>query len=152
MSIQIRIASEKEYPKIRKHSYEYFIREYSHQNNLDLEEVKKKIKPPSDKRKANDHWYIINYKEKNVGYFRFWTLKGKKMAFGHDIHIYPEYRNKGFAKQAMLKGKLILLEKRFKGIKIAVFKDNYIAINLYEKLGLQMSKEDKNHIEMEMTL
>ncbi len=70
--------------------------------------------------------------------------------FGHiddntpslSIAIYSEYRNKGVGTQLMKRMLTLLKERGYKQTSLSVQKENY-AVQLYEKLGYKIVKENK---------
>ena len=80
----------------------------------------------------NPQWFIIQVDKKSVGYIRTkWIEENEILQVGADVH--PSCRGLGYGKTAY-----ILLFEHFNYVKkftLEVFADNFVAINLYEKLG-----------------
>jgi ribosomal protein S18 acetylase RimI-like enzyme len=78
------------------------------------------------------------------------NLLGSVMAYWYDgsggiteeVFVLPQWRRKGVA-QCMIKEALIYLKECGKlSAELEVRKSNEIAVNLYEKMGYEISKED----------
>jgi RimJ/RimL family protein N-acetyltransferase len=87
---------------------------------------------------SNPEWFIIENDNIKVGYLRTkWIEKNKILQVGADIH--PSHRGFGYSKMAYQK-----LFEHFNYVNkytLEVFDDNFIAKNLYEKLGFVVVKK-----------
>lgn len=82
---------------------------------------------------TNPMWLIIINDDDKIGYMRTSQDTGQTICCGCDIH--PDYRGKGFAKNAY---KLLIDDFYSRGyilLWLEVFRDNIVAYNLYKKLG-----------------
>ena len=82
---------------------------------------------------TNPRWLVIFDNDDKIGYMRTSHDTGQTICCGCDIH--PDYRGKGFAKNAY---KLLIDDFYSRGyilLWLEVFRDNIVAYNLYKKLG-----------------
>lgn len=102
--------------------------------------------------KTTPKFYIIEYENKTIGYFRTSNWEKDKLYIGCDIDV--EYRGKGLAYESYL----LFIEKlkkeyHIKKIQLEVLSNNQRAINLYNKLGFkQIGVTDNKIIRNENTL
>jgi len=85
------------------------------------------------------HFTIVAiYKEKIIGYV---ICRLESVGKGHIISLAvdPEYRGRGIGTKLMTRAIEILKAKRCTYIYLEVRKSNYVAINLYKKLGFKIA-------------
>jgi RimJ/RimL family protein N-acetyltransferase len=86
--------------------------------------------------KTNPDFYIINYKNQDIGYFRTsnYSEKNKNIYLGCDIH--KDWRGKGLSYKAYVEFiNYLFNEYDLNKITLEVLNNNTKAFNLYKKIG-----------------
>lgn len=98
-------------------------------------------------RTTNPNYYIIEYNNKKIGYFRTsnYNPEENSIYIGCDIHT--DYRGKGLSYESYLKFIPFISKKlNIKTINLEVLSTNTIAKNLYKKLGFVFNPDKSNTI------
>jgi len=89
---------------------------------------------------TNPVYYIINYDDNDIGYFRMTNLMEEEISIGCDLH--KDWRGKKLAYYAYIKFMMNLFDE-YKSINLEVLDTNLVAHNLYKKLGFIEIKRTK---------
>lgn len=92
-------------------------------------------------------YYIIKMNEIRIGYFRLsnYSIVNKNLYIGMDLH--KNWRGKGFGYQCYCKFIPFVFEKYdLNKISLEVLSTNYVAKNLYKKLGFVYEGTKRNDI------
>lgn len=104
-------------------------KDFLHNNNkFTIEDSRKwfdEVKP---------YYYIINYDNKDIGYFRTSNYSDNTIYIGADLH--KDWRNKKLSYNAYMNFMYFLFDKlNLEKVYLKVLETNMIAYNLYKKLG-----------------
>lgn len=104
-------------------------------------------------KKYNPVFYILNYDDVDIGYFRTSEWASNSLCIGLDLH--PDFRGKGLGKESYIT--MMNYLHKHHGIErfwLKVFSENVVAFNLYKKLGFDIidgdTFEGRNRLTMEL--
>lgn len=101
--------------------------------------------------KKNPDFYIINYDNNDIGYFRTSNRTEKTIYIGCDLH--KDWRGKGLATMAYKIFMLSLFtDEKIEKIYLEVLNINEVAYNLYLKLGFEVEDFQFQQIERDNKL
>jgi len=102
-----------------------------------------------EKLQDKQRLYNIYTDDTKIGFIWFSekALHDHKIAWLCWITIDEEYRNKGYAKEAILKIENELKQLGIKKVGLNVYKKNEQAFKLYKKLGYEIKQMRKNHLD-----
>lgn len=123
------------YIKNKKYSNFFYPHDFSYAK---IEEIIKKIK--------KDYYGVIIFKNKIIGYgiLRGWDDNYEIPSLG--IMIDKDYHKMGIASMFMKYLHIVAKLNNSKKVRLTVFKDNLIAIKLYEKEGYIFSEYNKDKL------
>ncbi len=141
--VSFKLANQKEFEDVVIFSTEQFIKKTQENLGVSREEAEKKSQInrilPDGYKTPNHEIYLI-YNENNFKIGHFWVhYKGERLneAFGYDIYLIPEFRNKGYGKLLFSDVKSFFAGKGIDTLNIHVFSDNLIARKLYTSVGFK---------------
>lgn len=140
--------TESSYERFLLTSYENFIRNFSQYNSISVSEAKVKMPPPEIRKGPRDVWKYIHINDIEAGYIWFYRKKDGACAFLMDIHLYPEFRSKGFGLQLMMMLRDELLSMKVENLELSVFTQNEPAVRLYKKLGFSEIASERSSMRM----
>jgi RimJ/RimL family protein N-acetyltransferase len=98
-------------------------------------------------RTTNPNYYIIEYNNKKIGYFRTSNHNPEENSIYIGCDIHTDYRGKGLAYESYLKFIPFISKKlNIKTINLEVLSTNTIAKNLYKKLGFVFNPDKSKTI------
>ncbi len=100
-------------------------------------------------KQKGDHCLVADLNGEIIGAVWVRILAGKYKGYGNVdnqtpefvISLYPEYRNKGLGTRLMKEMIALMKTKGYPQVSLSVQKENY-AVNLYKKLGFEISDEN----------
>ena len=99
---------------------------------------------PDDLKTPNHYFFTLKTEEnENIGglWYAVMEQDGQRQVFVVDVQIFPDFRRQGYATQAFLRMENQASQMGIKTITLHVFKHNYSARALYEKLGYEGENE-----------
>jgi ribosomal protein S18 acetylase RimI-like enzyme len=94
-----------------------------------------------DQIKKGYAYYLINYEDKNAGYFSIQAQPTQKTMFLSKIYVNKAFRGKGLARQAIEFIQALSENIGLKSIWLTVNKKNATSIAAYKKMGFAVEKE-----------
>lgn len=123
------------------------------------EEAYEKAKQEQDKGMANgvntedNHLYLVHSAELGGDVGEIWIgkiiVENMAYCFLFDIHIYEQYHNKGYGKEAMRAIEKEALAYGYQAIRLHTFRNNIKAQEMYKGIGYKVFREKENNIWME---
>ena len=91
---------------------------------------------------ASDARYVrgICLNDRFIGLINDVGIDGGEIELGYAIH--PDYKNKGYASEALKKSIEILFEMGFSVIKAGAFEENRASMRVMEKCGMRRTEEE----------
>ncbi|UCG01284.1 MAG: GNAT family N-acetyltransferase [Candidatus Heimdallarchaeota archaeon] len=145
--IKFRKMTEQEFLDYLEYLIKDYSKDYAQIKKVGLEEAKKQtelqIEVLLPKGYATPDVFIgfIRGEAQNIGHIWYIHEHKKKYTFLADIEVFPEFRNEGYATQALKLLEKEVISHRFQAIVLHVFKHNFLAKRLYEKLGYTIIQE-----------
>lgn len=142
-NVVLRPITEKEYDYWKELSVEDYANELIDVGKFTEERAMAKAKSEFDKmlvdgiRTPNNYIYIAeNNSHENVGLIWYNAEKKDKIFIAYFI-VYQEHRGMGYSKAILLELEKLVKNQGINLICLHVFKNNYIAINLYNNMGYE---------------
>jgi ribosomal protein S18 acetylase RimI-like enzyme len=126
-----------EFSHYSQFSYDRFISSSSASSGEPLEQVKTRVGPSPQRAGKNDMWYVVELDTKNIGYFWIQLLPQRNEAFIYDLYLDGAFRGKGLGREVMSEAIRLLKGRNVESVKLCVFRDNPVALHLYQSLGFQ---------------
>ena len=84
--------------------------------------------------------YGISLQGKMIGFINVVEIKGSEVEVGYVVH--PNYKNNGFATEALGAAIQELLDSGYTAVKTGAFEDNIASIRVMQKCGMQRIEEE----------
>lgn len=147
--IQLVPMTDSEFQIYLKHSVETYAQEHVKAGNWSpteaLQKAEKEFQQLLPDGVASTKQHLFTIKDSQTGekvgliWFAERVQASRPSAFIYDFLIYEEYRNKSYGKQALIGLEEKVKELGIETIALHVFGHNKIAIDLYQKVGYEIS-------------
>ncbi|MGE5630826.1 MAG: GNAT family N-acetyltransferase [Caulobacteraceae bacterium] len=108
--------------------------------DVSLASFEAKLESHYEAGNKNSEWLVLENEESKVTGSVFYNSKWRKtLAFIENLYVGKEYRNRGFATDAIkLLCKFLFEEREFKRIEVLIREDSAPALRVFEKTGFKI--------------
>lgn len=152
--ISLRGMKRVEFEEAARFSFEHYINELAQSSGDSVDETREKIVSASWAQNDQDLWFNILLDDLKIGYLWIESKTDRSEAFICDVHIFREFRGKGYGRRSILKTKELLLDIGASTVGLCVFRANSAARSLYISMGFKDKSfsEISNRYEMFLEL
>ncbi len=150
----LRKMNQTEFNKYSLLSFNTFLIETAKSSGQALDLIKAKFGNPPSEITDRDLWFVIQYDTKDIGFLWLKLSPDKTEAFGFDICLEENYRNRGIGHLVLSEAGELLKLMNINKIKICAFESNLSARQLYSKFNFKevTFNQDRKQFTLELNL